>query len=153
MNIWCNASPWECQMVKRRSRAETSRKSIETHSGQHLRPMWRGGKMREDSLFFWGEATVACPKGKGSDKGWCGDAILVSFVFKHWMKEGRGHGGILWWPISLFWSSMYKKQQNVYYSVEVRERFDYCFEIIRKENNKDRKGMFFLYLLFFTFVR
>jgi hypothetical protein len=38
---------------------------------------------------------------------------------------------------------MYKKQQNVYYSVEVRERFDYCFEIIRKENNKDRKGMFF----------
>jgi hypothetical protein len=27
--------------------------------------------------------------------------------------------------------------------VEVRERFDYCFEIIRKENNKDRKGMFF----------
>jgi len=40
-------------------------------------------------------------------------------------------------------------------SVEVRERFDYCFEIIRKENNKDRKGMFFffIYLLFFTLAR
>jgi hypothetical protein len=41
-------------------------------------------------------------------------------------------------------------------SVEVRERFDYCFEIIRKENNKDRKGKFFflyIYLLFFTLAR
>jgi len=38
------------------------------------------------------------------------------------------------------------KAEETAKSVEVRERFDYCFEIIRKENNKDRKGMFFFFI-------
>ena len=29
----------------------------------------------EDSLFFWGEATVACPKGEGSDR-WRGPSLI-----------------------------------------------------------------------------
>jgi hypothetical protein len=56
-------------MVKRRSRAETSRKSIETHSGQHLRPMLRGGKMREDSLFSGERQQLLVPREKGQIDG------------------------------------------------------------------------------------
>jgi len=55
-------------MVKRRSRAETSRKSIETHSGQHLRPMWRRENARRHP--FSGERQqLLVPREKGQTDG------------------------------------------------------------------------------------
>lgn len=69
------------------------------------------------------------------------------------MNEGRKRS---WWDFRMahFFVLVLNAEETAK-SVEVRERFDYCFEIIRKENNKDRKGMFFffIYLLFFTLAR